>query len=177
MSEANSNNSPPSDEFVQLFTRNQRRLFLFVLSQVPNPVDADEILQDTNVVIWKKSPQFEAGTNFFGWACRIAHFEILKFRDRWKRERLQFSADFVAQVAEEIERNIDALDQRREALMLCLRKLKAADRELIQMRYAPGQSGQSVAETLGRPRNSVYQSLSRIRQALQDCVEHRLAPS
>ena len=167
-------NGPPED-FVQSFTRSQRRLYLYVLSQVPNPVDADEILQDTNVVIWKKSQQYEPGTNFFSWAARIAHFEILKYRDRWKRERLQFSAEFVAQVAEEIEQNIDAFDQRRDALMQCLRKLKPEDRQLIQQRYTPGQTGQTMAEDLGRPANSIYQSLSRIRRALAECVARRLA--
>ncbi len=44
----------PADEFVQLFTKWQRRLFLFILAQVPNLVEAEEILQETNLVIWRK---------------------------------------------------------------------------------------------------------------------------
>ena len=36
----------PAEDFVQLFTKWQRRLFLFILAQVPNLVDAEEILQE-----------------------------------------------------------------------------------------------------------------------------------
>lgn len=57
----------PTEEFVQLFSRSQRRLFLHILAQVSNPADAEEILQDTNVVIWSKFEQFQQGTNFIAW--------------------------------------------------------------------------------------------------------------
>jgi len=46
---------------------------------------------------------------------------------------------------------------------------------LIQARYAPGENGLKVAEKLGRPTNSVYQSIGRIRKTLFDCVNRRLA--
>ena len=160
---------------MQLFTRHQRRLYLFILSQWPNPIEAEEILQETNVVIWSKYSQFRPGTNFFAWTCQIARYEFLKHRERRTKERLQFSDEFVSLVADEAEQRSDALDQRREALIFCLRKLNDKDRELIQRRYSPGESGKTVAEFLNRPANAVYQSLSRIRRALHACVSRRLA--
>lgn len=167
-------NSPPADEFVQLFTQNQRRLYLFALSQIPNPTEAEEVLQNTNLVIWSKYQQFRLGTNFFAWACQIARFEVLKYRERHYREKVSFSDEFVQWVADEAETESDSLEIRRNALNQCLNKLRSRDRELIQMRYAPGESGKSVAEFLGRPSNSVYQSLSRIRRTLTECVNRRL---
>lgn len=164
----------PSEEFVQLFSRHQRRIYLYILAQVPHPVDAEEILQETNVVIWSKFRKFELGTNFFAWACQIANYEVLKYRDRRRRDRLLFSDDFVRQVADEAIADLDELDHRRRALMQCLAKLRPDDRELIQRRYAPGASGKSVAELLDRPVNSVYQSLGRIRRALLECIHRRL---
>lgn len=166
--------SPPADEFVQLFTKNQRRLYLFVLSQIPYPNEAEEVLQNTNLVIWSKYHQFRLGTNFFAWACQIARFEVLKYRERSHREKLCFSDDFVQSVADEADSQADKMEIRRTILNRCLGKLRSRDRELIQMRYAPGESGKSVAEYLGRPSNSVYQSLSRIRRTLTECVNRRL---
>ena len=94
VSEAPTPPEPPSpEEFIQLFTKNQRRLFLFILSQIPHPVEAEEVLQETNVVIWSKADQFRPGSNFLAWSCQIAHFEILKQRSRRRRSRLQFSDD------------------------------------------------------------------------------------
>jgi RNA polymerase sigma-70 factor, ECF subfamily len=166
---------PPSAEFVQLFTRHQRRLYIYILAQVPSPVDAEEILQETNIIIWRKCEQFEMGTNFLAWASRIAKFEVLKFRDRNRRDRLYFSDTFIEQVADEALVASDQLELRRSALIHCLGKLREKDRELIQQRYAPGENGKSVADVLGRPVNSVYQSLGRIRRTLMECIHRRLA--
>jgi RNA polymerase sigma-70 factor (ECF subfamily) len=163
------------EEFVQEFTRHQRRLFLYILTQVPNPIDAEDILQETNVIIWRKFDQFRAGTNFFAWVCQIANYEVLKFRERRRRDRLLFSDEFIASVAEETLANTDALETRRRALSHCLGKLREQDRALIQARYAPGHSGKSVAKHLGRPANSVYQSLGRIRRSLLECISRRVA--
>ncbi len=164
-----------TDEFVQLFTKSQRRLYLFILSQVGNPVDAEEVLQDTNIVVWKKCSQFQLGTNFQAWVSRIAAYEVLKQRDRKRRDRLYFSDEFVQQIAEEALTNTEQSESRRQALTSCLGKLRSKDRELIQRRYTPGENGKSVAEFLQRPINSVYQSLGRIRRTLLECINRHLA--
>lgn len=165
----------PNPQFVQEFTRGQRRLYLYILSQVGRPSDAEEILQETNLIIWRKAAQFEIGTNFFAWSSRIATYEVLKFRERLGRERLRFSRSFVESIATEAAENTEHWEQRRAALAVCLEKLRPADRELIEQRYADGENGIRVAEQLGRPINSVYQSLGRIRRVLIECVNRQLA--
>ena len=164
----------PSDQFVQLFTQHQRRVYHFILGQVPNPSDAEEVLQETNVVLLRKCDQFQEGTNFLAWACSVARYEVLKHRDRFKRDRLQFSSEFLDLMQTEVVRRDETSEARRDALTACVGKLSEKDRKLIKLRYAPGSNGQSVAETIGRPPNSVYQSLSRIRRALLDCVNRTL---
>lgn len=66
------NGSEPASqaEFVQLFTRSQRRLYLYILSQVPHPVEAEEILQEANVIAWTKSSQYRSGSNFLPGSVR-----------------------------------------------------------------------------------------------------------
>lgn len=165
----------PDAEFVQQFTMAQRKLYLFILAQVPRPTDAEEILQETNLVIWRKCDRFTLGTNFFAWAAQIANYEVLKYRTRRQRDRLYFSDEFIERVAQEAEAGAEALEARRKALALCLGKLRKEDRDLVERRYAPGENGKSVAEELNRPTNSVYQSLGRIRRALIECVNRQLA--
>jgi RNA polymerase sigma-70 factor, ECF subfamily len=167
--------APPDAEFIGEFTRSQRRLYLFILSQVGNPQDAEDILQETNVIIWRKADQYQPGTKFLAWSAQIASFEIMKFRSKRRRDRLCFSDEFVQEIAAEALQRADELEQRRNALQQCLQKLKPRDRELIQLRYAPGESGKHLASEIGRPPNSVYQSLGRIRRTLWECVQRRLA--
>ena len=165
----------PSQSFIRSFTQSQRALYLYILPLVGNPADADEVLQETNLVIWAKWQQFEEGTNFLAWVRAIARLEVFRFR-RTRKQKVTFMEDnlldLVAQRAESIS---DEVDLRQEALAACVEKLRTKDRELIQMRYAPGANGDQVAQQLGRPANSVYQSLSRIRRVLLECVRHRLA--
>ncbi len=165
----------PSEEFVQLFSRIQRRLYLHILKQVGSPNDAEEILQETNVVIWNKFHRFELGTNFVAWSFQIANFEVLKYRDRKRSNKLVFSGDILEVIAQESEEQEDDLDLRRAALQECLQSLRTADRELIQQRYQPGNTGEGVARQLDRPINSVYQSIGRIRKTLFECINRRLA--
>jgi len=127
------------------------------------------------MVIWNKFGSFEMGTNFLAWGRRIATFEVLRFRERKARDKHQFSDEFVQLVASEIEGDDLYHEVRRHALMRCLDKLRPRDRELIGQRYAPGQSGQGLAEMLGRPANSVYQSLGRIRRTLLACVRRQIS--
>lgn len=165
----------PGAEFVQEFSRHQRRLYLYILAQVPQPADADEILQETNLVVWKKWNQFQPGTNFFAWSSRIAGYEVLKYRERRRKDKLFFTEKFIETVAQEVGNDEPRLEDRRKALEVCLGKLRPDDRELIRHRYASGKNGKAVARILGRPANSVYQSLGRIRRVLMECIRKRLA--
>lgn len=165
----------PGQEFVQEFTRGQRRLYLYILAQVGRPTDAEEVLQDTNLVIWRKARQFTPGTSFFAWSSRIATYEVLKLRERRGRDKLRFTSEFVEVIAAEAAETGENWEDRRQALAVCLAKLRPRDRELIERRYAPGENGKSVAEDLGRPINAVYQSLGRIRRVLLECVQRQLA--
>jgi RNA polymerase sigma-70 factor (ECF subfamily) len=165
----------PSEEFIHLFTRHQRQLYLLILAQLGKLQDAEEALQETNVVILSKHLQFVPGTNFFAWAAQIGHYEVLKSRQRRQRDRLRFSDEFVDAVASEMESQVDHFELRREALQDCMSKLREKDRDLIRKRYQPGASGRDEAEALGRPANSLYQSIGRIRRTLFECIRRRLS--
>ena len=165
----------PSDEFVQLFTRAQRPLYLFILAQTGNVQSAEEILQETNLVIWAKLEQFQPGSSFSGWSRQIATYEILKYRQRNRRDKLTFSDEFLTAVAGEAVTQSLEIEQRREALQHCLEKLEPRDRELIQQRYQPGMHGKELALQRERPVNSIYQSLGRIRKTLLECIHRQLA--
>ena len=74
------NQSAPGEDFVRLFTQAQRPLYLFILPLVHTTADADEVLQETNVVMLSKWIQFELGTNFLAWCRTIARLEVFRFR-------------------------------------------------------------------------------------------------
>ena len=62
----------------------------------------------------------------------LASFEVLKYRERARRDRLYFSEEFVRNIAADALASADNLESRRQALIHCLGKLKERDRELIK---------------------------------------------
>ena len=162
------------EEFIGLFSTTQRPLFLHILPMVGNGTDADEVLQETNLIMWAKKDQFEPGTNFLAWGRAIARLEVFRFR-RSRGTKLKFlDGGLLDLVASHTESSSHELEARQEALANCMKQLRSKDRELIQLRYTPGVSGDDIAQQLGRPANSVYQSLGRIRRVLADCIQRRL---
>jgi RNA polymerase sigma-70 factor (ECF subfamily) len=166
------------DEVLALFARYQRRLHAYIASVLPDPAAADEVLQETNIVVWRKLDQFVPETDFRAWVYRIAHFEIRKYLERRRRQQIvAFSEELVAELTATFEEREPLLEARRELLPGCLEKLAPADRELVDQVYGSGVEVSTLAERSGRAPTSLYRSLRRIRQLLFDCVELKLAAS
>ena len=164
-----------SEQFVELLTRHHQRIFLFILSMVPNQNEAEEILQETNLILWRKFNEFEPGTNFKAWAFRVAYHKVKQYWERQSHERLLFDEAFLHRVAEMATKAPDTVDRRREALGQCLEKLPKKERDMVRCRYRGGGSVKSAAEELGRSTHAIYKALMRVRQTLHDCVRIKLA--
>lgn len=140
------------------------------------PSDVDDLLQEINVVLWEKCDEFQPGSDFWAWASQIARFKVLNQVRKYGRERLVFDDAVLQQLAAMAEQKLQDLDRRRDALDHCLKQLPPAQRQLIDLRYASGQTVESIAESIGRPAGSIRQTLYRIRAALEACVQTQLTP-
>jgi len=164
----------PTEQFVELLTRYQQRIFLFVLSLIPNPGDAEEVLQETNLILWRKFGEFEPDTNFKAWAFRIAYIKVQQYWTQRSQDRLRYNETFLQRVAEASASTSGTVDRRREALARCLERLPQKDRDLIRQRYRIGGTVKNAAEELGRTTHAVYKALGRARRMLHDCITARL---
>jgi RNA polymerase sigma-70 factor (ECF subfamily) len=164
-----------SDRFLQLFAQHQRSVHAYIHSLVPSRVDADDVMQETCLVLWRKWGEFDPNRDFIRWACGIAFHEVLKLRRRAATSRCYFNEELLEQLSVEAIPKSDELESRQVALFRCLSKLGASDRELIERRYRAKTTARQVANDLDRPASTIYKSLARIRNALFDCVERTLA--
>jgi RNA polymerase sigma-70 factor (ECF subfamily) len=151
--------------------QNQRRIFTHILTLIPKLADAEEVFQQASVIILDKADQFVSGTNFVRWACQIAHYEAYNYRRRLQRERLRFSDELLEVLAQRRLDNSETLQAELDALQHCVEKLPLADRHLIRERYQRDISSRALAAELGRPENTVYKAIHRIRRLLRACVE------
>jgi RNA polymerase sigma-70 factor (ECF subfamily) len=165
---------PTEERFMRLFLEAERRIFGFLLALVPNWADAEDLLQETAAVLWRKFDEFEPGTDFLAWALTVARFQVLCHRKKQQRSRVRFSDQTVEVLAERLAAFTETSDRRLDALCHCLALLGDRDRELVQLRYAPGATTQGVAGQVGRSVDAVYKALNRIHTRLLFCIRRSL---
>jgi len=166
---------PYNDEFSELYGNCENWLYNYLYSLLRKAADAEEVLQETAKLCWEKFDQYQPGTEFRAWACRIAYYKALKFREQQKKAPLAFTDLFFDSVDEEAVVMADRLDVRMAALNGCIQKLPPPDRKLVKLRYAPGATTKSVAAATGLSIYFIYRALSRIHTCLLACIEKTLA--
>ncbi|MCA9240747.1 MAG: sigma-70 family RNA polymerase sigma factor [Planctomycetales bacterium] len=159
-------------EFVDLQVTSQVPLRAFAVSLVGNTQDADDVLQSASIVLWQKRAAFLRGSDFFRWAAKVVHIEVLRHRRARSTEKLWFDESLLATLADEYPKYVSELDRHHEHLPRCLARLKPADRKLVELRYTAGKTILDIAEQLSRPQSTVYNGLARIRKALYECLRH-----
>ena len=163
-----------TQEFLELLTRHDRALGVYVYSLVPVAHDADDILQQTKMILWRCFEQYESGTNFLAWARKTAFHQVLTHRRQKKREATPLSDEVLEMLHDEVSKLSDGGDRRGEALRHCLGRLPAAHRQLVTLRYYEDLEIEGVAERIRSTVGAVYRALSRIRLSLLTCVENEL---
>jgi len=176
MSETDSAHSEAEDRkrLVTLVTQHQRRIFAYIHALVPDPHDAEDLLQETNLVICEKFHEFRPETDFVAWACQIAWWRVRRARQKFARSKVVFDDAVLQAVSSTAATMVRDLDARHEALADCLQRLPLRDRQLVLTRYERGANVTEAARDSGRSLEAAYKALARIRKALFDCVTDRL---
>jgi RNA polymerase sigma-70 factor (ECF subfamily) len=162
------------DRFVEQLTNEQRNLYAYILTLLPRFQDADDVLQETNRVLWTRRDDFLRDTNFWAWACRIAHFQALAHLKRQRRDSRCLSLDLIEQLAKEIPDPQQFSERLLDALVYCRDKLGETSRNLIDLRYGEMLLAPQIAERTGRSPAAVRQALFVIRKDLTRCIAETL---
>lgn len=160
-----------ADQFVELMVAYQGRLFAYVLSLLGDPDAANDVLQETNVVLWRQWRDFQPGTNFKAWAFRITHFQIMAHRQRRLRDRLEFDDELIGALAIEAKQLDETWEERSQTLSRCIERLALRDRDAVRLRYVEGFSVSQLAERFNRSANAISQLLFRVRERLVECAK------
>lgn len=160
--------------FMRLFLASEKEIFRYVAVLVPRVADAQDVVQQTAVALWKKFDQYNPAQAFTPWACRFALLEARQFVRRDQR-RGAFLDDALADTLVERRSALgDEMDRRFSHLADCLGKLGPEQRQTVERYYYERRPVEELASGSGRSAEAIYKSLQRIRQALLDCVTRAL---
>ena len=158
-----------------MLMNNEKEIYTCILAMVPNMWDADDIMQEVILVLWRKFSEFRPGTNFAAWAKAIARNIVLKHREQKIKSHVSLSDKVVELLQQDIEALSDQIDVRMQYMQDCVDKLPDQHRQLIYMRYQQNYTSKQIAQSVGRSIHAVYRILIRIEQALLRCVRRALA--
>ncbi len=169
-------NPPPVDgeAFTRLLLQNQKRIAGLIYALVPNGPDADDVMQETCAVLWRKFGEFRPGTDFGAWALRIARFQVMGYYNRRRRAQARLSDETIEQLAETLAEARGTDSDRAEALRTCVGQLKERDLDLVQRRYTTGDTVAEIAGHVGGTVAGIYKALARLHVRLQACVNAKL---
>jgi RNA polymerase sigma-70 factor, ECF subfamily len=165
-------NSERSQKFTEHLLQCQAELLRYIFALVRNGEDAQDVFQQTCMVLWDKFDEFDPSRNFLAWACGVARFKVRKFLTQHRRHEVQFSDEFAQRLAEaQIDSRPNEIETRQTMLSGCIEKLPSPQRELLMLCYGEHQRIVDVAKQLGRSADGVRHSLQTIREKLMECIE------
>ncbi|MDG2221968.1 MAG: sigma-70 family RNA polymerase sigma factor [Rubripirellula sp.] len=163
-----------SDQYILAITAIQNRLYAYILSLLADPVAAQDVLQETNLVLIRKADDFQIDASFESWAYNTARFQVLAHLRNRKRDRLVLHEAFAEKLAPVAEVMAEETQRKIQLLGGCVERLSDEHKTLLQKRYGTETSIAALAADRGKTASAMKQVLYRIRHLLAECVEKRL---
>jgi RNA polymerase sigma-70 factor (ECF subfamily) len=139
----------------------EREAAAHAISILLNRADAEDAVQDAFVDAWRALPRFDASRRFYPWFYVILRNRCLKALRRKGPEEL---GETVVVAAAPEDRDFSAdLDR-------ALRRLPAADREILTLHHLDGLGVREVAERIGAPEGTVMSRLFAARRELRELL-------
>lgn len=170
--------------FIKLIVAAERRILGYLIALLPAMQDAEDLMQETSIVMWEKYDEFLSTQEdepdlerFVAWGNKIAFYKVLNARRHKSSTVKLLSSDVIELVSEEWTRQDEASDltNRQKALENCLEQLPSDRRDLLREYYWHRTSVEKIGEKFERTAGSVYKVLQRTRQGLHKCIEKRLS--
>lgn len=160
--------------FIQLFDQYAGRLKAYMLRQGADSATAEELAQETLLVVWRKAGLYSAEKGSLStWIFTIARNLRI---DRLRRETAwQELPDNISEtlVSDDPAPDEMASDRQREVrVQKVLQDLSAEQRQVVELAYIEGLSHSEIAERLSLPLGTVKSRMrlayQKVRSALED---------
>lgn len=171
----NMSDRPVQTHFLRLFLSHEQDLRAFVTAVVPDPAAREDIFQETASALWRSFATYDAGRSFGTWARGVAMNKVRQYRRKLFRTPVTLPEEAMVAVAAAFEREPrDRGSAMEEALTACLAELPEKSSRLLDLKYRESLSAQEIAGRTGKSPDAIYQTLSRLRRALEICIRRRL---
>lgn len=164
-----------NDRFLVLLLRFESDIRAFIGSAIVDAHARDDIFQEVALTLCHKFETYDPQFSFGAWARGIAANKVLEERKRNARFPVRFSPETIHALLDAFNRTEHQAPVRADALQECVKLLPQDARQILTFRYHDDLKPPEIARRTGRTIEAVYQSLSRLRAKLEECVRRRLS--
>ena len=153
------NNKEKDKAFKKLLDLYQERLYWHIRKLVITHENADDVLQNTFLRIYKSLPNFQQKSSLHTWMYRIAYNESLRFLEENKKKNHSSLNDISSKYLNNLVD--DAFfegDEIQLKLQRILSKLPEKERQIFQMKYYDDLKFREMEEILGITEGSLKSS-------------------
>ena len=151
-----------TEEFLHLLRLNQKRIFAFILGLLHHHANAEDVMQETITVMWRKFSNYKADTDFTAWGITIAKFACYNYRRKNHLKHLLLGDELLELLQSDYLNSVNKLDYSVEALRGCVSKLDDSSRDMVNLRYEKDMNVSEVAKFHNRTVQSIYRKIARI---------------
>ena len=164
--------APPSspDDLTAVVERHAEAVYRVALSLVHDPSLADDVVQDTMITAWRKSPVPTGQEIPRNWLLKVARNKAISMLRARKDDLRSHDTLPEADAGPETSRMVEGR-AKLDDVMAALGQLDEEARVLIVMREVDGLSYEEIADALGLPLPTVKTRLFRARRALKEAVK------
>lgn len=146
----------------------KNKLFRFAMSMLRDEAEAEDVVQEVVIKLWKQRQQLDRIQNLEAWTMRLTrNLSLDKLRSKHRRyEPIDSVVDLdnnEPSPARQVELN-DTMDQ----LKAWIKKLPEKQQMVFQLRDIEGMTYKEIAESLDMPLSQVKINLFRARQQVRD---------
>lgn len=168
--------SAPRDNFLNLLAPCESRLRAFITGALATADDRPDFFQDIVLILWRKFDHYDTARPFLPWAMGIAVRRMKEEYRKSSRRPCLLEEDHLERLAHALEST--APDQttsaEEEALADCMADLPLRSAALIHRRYYDHASIETLCTETSQSAAALYQTLSRLRRVLAECIRQRL---
>ena len=160
--------------FEALYRAYHPRLSRFLDRVMRRPNAAEEVLDDTMLVVWNRAASFNGSSKVSTWIFAIAHRKALKALRRWDEPLEDPPADAVADEGAAGPEQQLGESQMRSALLLALASLSLEQRSVVELTYFHGFDYPEIAQIVDCPLGTVKTRMFHARRRLKALLGDRL---
>ena len=136
--------------FNLLVQKYQQKVYLHIRRLVIDHDDADDLVQETFIKVWRNLRKFRAEANLYTWIYRIATNEALSFLRKKKRKYLFTTIDYNSKLSKNLENdNFYNGDEIQMRLQKALLMLPDKQRLVFNMKYYDDLRYKEMSDILG----------------------------